>query len=992
MLENQKKNYDDKNVCIAIYDPSKSCKNNITYSENDTIFFSWKNGLLKLPKKNIVIPWSLVQMIKMMSLKSESFFLKKIIIFDEDRMEQENLCLFNFFYKIEHLYSFMMYDDKDIKFIMEHVYYAHIIEVFRFNGFPSVAVVEHVKTWIDLKKGYTLDWLWKNLSLHFKEQGVPNKHVFFSLIAEMEKEIELPNQILNYLSEFEKHWFLGKNVQENRNKDDWCMVKKKLSHFFLFLCQQHVNITKLFIFQMKHLDFERMILFCDKCKYFYENRKERSSISSLFLRCNDTAEKLLTYNNEDIKFITTHPFYKNILACYRLCEFPPAAMVRTVDTWVNLKEGITPAWIYDNLSLNFKGSKIPEKEVFFSCVAHVERDINFILYSQTIEYGLKKDKRDNNQKCSDDYNEKNIDKVHALLLLLIRKKIYDVLLFINIILELDADQISDFCDKIIYFYSTAKETRSIVPIFLDSMEKVYLFLENSYEDIKFVAQHSFYRFIVMVYFDVNFPIASCVKEVDAWKCFIGGKNISLIALWTSLAKMFTGCGIPTKEEFLFNSFQLLHNSHDIHEKNHKKKLTAQKIKPNNDNALSLLETDILKDVKSKNKVGKIKYLNSLCSEKSKEKIGELLMFLIKKHIENIALVVDLLFKRVLKFDDNTIADFCNKIMCFYSNTEEKRSLVPSFLSSMKKVNLFLKNTNEEIKFIAQHSCYSEIYKIYFGFCFPKASCVKKFDTWKNIVENITLVSLWKLLAKIFSGLGMPKRGEFLFSCFALVHKQHEICEKKQKNELSLQDKKLNFDDVFLSLLLNADVLNDTQGKNKIANDQEEGGDRRNEDWDEQVLNEIYELFTLLTDKNIENIPSFMDIILKLPNYKITVFCNQVILFYKNNEEKRSIVTIFLNSMKKVNEFLCNNQTNIKFIAQHPYYVHISEVYRGINFPNRFNIQEVESWKEAIQDTTLMYLWKLLAEGFTGYGVPRKEMFFFFFSCCDAFYETHRINK
>ena len=329
-------------------------------------------------------------------------------------------------------------------------------------------------------------------------------------------------------------------------------------------------------------------------------------------------------------------------------------------------------------------------------------------------------------------------------------------------------------------------------------------------------------------------------------------------------------------------------------------------------------------------------------------------------------------------------------MCFYSNTEEKRSLVPSFLNSMEKVSIFLTNTHEDIEFIAQHPFYTEIYKIYFEVCFPNASYVKKFDTWENIIENIRLVSLWKLLAKMFSSSGMPNRGGFLFSCFTLLHKQHKICGKKQQNELTLQEKKSNFDDVLLSLLLNTDVLNDAQGENKKINGQRVS--RCNQDWDEQVLNEIYKLFMLLADKNIEDIPSFMDIILNIKNDKIIVFCNKVMLFYKNNEEKRSIVTIFLNFMKKVNEFLRNNQTNIKFIAQHPYYVHISEVYRGINFPNRFDIQEVESWKEAIQDTTLMYLWKLLAEGFTGYGVPRKEMFFFFFSCCDAFYETHRINK
>ena len=413
-----------------------------------------------------------------MPLEKKSLLLKKIVFFDANNLKQKKICLFNFFYKLEHLDSFLMHDDKDIKFIMDYVHYVDIVEVFRFCGFPSVEVVEDVKTWIDLEKGYTLNWLWKNLSLHFKEQGVPNKHVFFSLIAEMEKKMELPSQILNYLSEFEKRWFLGKNVPENRNKDDWCMVKRKLSSFFSFLCSQNINIIKLFIKQMKYFDLEKMILFCDKCKYFYENRPEKWSISSIFLRCNYRAKEFLEYNNEDIKFIATHPFYKNILALYRECGFPPATMVREVDTWVNIKEGITPEWLWNNLSLNFKGAKIPKKEIFFYSVTHVERDISFIGYYQIIKYKLKKETRDNNQKCSDGYNEKNIDKAHELLVLLARKKIEDVFSFINIALELSADQIADFFDKIIYFYSTAKENKINCAYFFRLYEKgVFIFRE-----------------------------------------------------------------------------------------------------------------------------------------------------------------------------------------------------------------------------------------------------------------------------------------------------------------------------------------------------------------------------------------------------------------------------------------------------------------------------------------------------------------------------------
>ena len=54
LLESQKKNYDDKNVHIAIYAPSKSYKKNIIYSKNGIIFYSFKNGLLKLPEKKFL--------------------------------------------------------------------------------------------------------------------------------------------------------------------------------------------------------------------------------------------------------------------------------------------------------------------------------------------------------------------------------------------------------------------------------------------------------------------------------------------------------------------------------------------------------------------------------------------------------------------------------------------------------------------------------------------------------------------------------------------------------------------------------------------------------------------------------------------------------------------------------------------------------------------------------------------------------------------------
>ena len=949
-----------------------------------------KNGLLKLPEKEIFIPLSLVQLIKIMPLEKKSLLLKKIVFFDANNLKQKKICLFNFFYKLEHLNSFLMRDDKDIKFIAEYVHYVDIVEVFRFCGFPSVEVVEDVKTWIDLEKGYTLNWLWKNLSLHFKEEGVPNKHVFFSLIAEMEKKIELPSQILNYLSEFENHWFLGKNVPENRNKDDWCMVKRKLSSFFSFLSSQNIRVTKLFIIQMKHLDFEKMILFCDKCKYFYENRPEICSLPSLFLKCNDVAEKLLTYNHEDIKFIATHPFYKNIVEIYRLREFPPATMVRTVDTWVNITEGMTPAWIWNNLSLNFKGVGIPKKEVFFSQVVGVERNVEFMRYCQIIEYGLKKNIKNNNQKVIDVYNEKNINKAHELLMFLARKKIYNALSFIDILLELDTDKISYFCDKIMYFYSTAKEERSIVPIFLDSMDKVYLFLENSYEDIEFIAQHSAYSFIVEVYFGVSFPIASCVKEVDTWQYFVEEKKISSVELWILLAKMFTSCGVPTKEQFFLDRLKLSHSSDYIHEKKQKEKLALQKIKPIHNKILLFLSSDIdmLKGAPGTNKIKIGKKRNDFCSKKSKEKIGELLAFLIKKRIENIALIIELLYKLMLDIDDNTIADFCDKIMCFYSNTEEKRSLISSFLNSMEEVNLFLMNTNEEIEFIARHPCYSEIYKIYFRVCFPSASCVKRFDTWENIVENITLVSLWKLLAKIFPGYGVPKRGEFLFHWFELSHKQHKIYEKNQVNELTLQEKKSNFDSVLLSSSLNIDMLNDVERRNQISHDQ---GARGSEVWNEKVIDKINALFTLLEDKKIEDIPSFMDIILQLNNDSIDVFCSKVMLFYANNGEKRAIVTIFLNSIKKVNLFLNNNsKKNIEWIAQHSHYLYISEVYRGVDFPNAHDIKAVESWKNIYKNRKLVFLWKVLAKVFSGYGVPSKEMFSFFCSCCDAFYEKNKI--
>ena len=980
LLESKKKNYYDKNIHIAIYDSSKSCKNNMIFSENNIVFYPWKNDVLKLLGKNISIPCSLVKLIKIMPLEQESLFLKKIILFDVYSMTQENLCLFNFFYKIEHLYSFLMHDDKDIKFIMNHVYYASIVEVFRFYGFPSVAVVEHVKTWVDLKKGYTLDWLWKNLSLHFKEQGVPNKHVFFSLIAEMEKEIELPNEILNYLSEFENHWFLSERIPKNCNKDDWCMVKKKLNNFFSFLFSQNITISKLFITQMKYFDLEKMILFCDKCKCFYENRQEIWSISSLFLRSTHATETLLKYNNEDIKFIATHPFYKNILVIYRRCEFPPATMVREVDTWVNLREGITPVWIWNNLSFNFKASEIPEKKVFFSSVAHVTRNIYFIRCYQIIKYGLKQEKRDNNQKCSDAYNKKNVDKAHDLLMLLARKKIDNPFSFINIVLELDTDKIADFCDKIIYFYSKAKETRSIIPIFLDSMEKVYLFLENSYEDIEFIAQHSAYLFIAEVYFGVNFPVASCVKKADTWKRFVGGEDVSLITLWILLEKMCTHCGVPTKEEFLLRCLESLHTNYNFHEKNKKEKLTVKKRKLSSCGMFVLLSSsiDILNNVESKNKINDDGKLNDICSKKSKEKIGELLIFLMKKRIENIALFYEL----ILELDDNIMADFCDKIMHFYSNTEEKKSIVLSFLNSIEKVNLFLMNTNEEIEFIARHPCYAEIYKVYYAVCFPSASCVKKFDTWENVVENITLVLLWKLLAKLFPGCGVPKRGTFLFDWFELSYKQHKICKKEQKNEFTLQEKKLNFDNAMLSLSFNTDMLNAPKIKNKIINNQRKTWI---ENWDEKIINKIHALLMLLENKNIEDIPSFMNIILQLKNNSIIIFCSNMMLFYLNNEEKKSIVTLFLNSMKKVNVFIHKNtKKNIKFIAQHPHYLYIVEVYRGVNFPDACDVKEIESWKEVTQEKTSIFLWKLLAKTCAGYGVPSKEMFLFLCSCCYVF--------
>ena len=168
-----------------------------------------------------------------------------------------------------------------------------------------------------------------------------------------------------------------------------------------------------------------------------------------------------------------------------------------------------------------------------------------------------------------------------------------------------------------------------MPIFLDSMKKVYLFLENSREDIKFIAQHSAYPLIVKVYFGVNFPIASYVKEVDTWQYFVGEKKISSIELWTLLVTMSTCCRVPMKEEFFIYYFQLSHNSHDIYEKNQKKELTVQKIKLNNDNALSLpsLNMDTLNDFKSKKKLGNGDKGNDICSKKSKEKIGKLLTFL-----------------------------------------------------------------------------------------------------------------------------------------------------------------------------------------------------------------------------------------------------------------------------------------------------------------------------------------------------------------------------
>ena len=980
VLESKKKGSDDKNVNVAIYNVFKPCKNNVTSSKNGTIFYLWENGLLKLPKKNIAIPLSLVQLIKIMPLKKESLFLKKMRTFDANGLTQKNLCLFNFFYKLEHLYSFLMHDDKDIKFIMDHVYYVDIVEVFHFCGFPSVEDVEHVKTWINLKKGYTLDWLWKNLSLHFKEQGVPNKYVFFSLIAEMEKEIELPSQMSNYFSEFEKRWFLGKKALKHRHKNDWCMVKKKFNNFFSFLSSRNIKITKFFIMQMKYFDFEKMILLCDKCKCFYENRPEAFAIPPFFLNSDYEDDKLLKYNHEDIKFIATHPFYENILVLYHGRAFPSATMVRTVDnTWVNIKEGMTPEWIWDNLSRYFKNAGIPKKEVFFSQVVGVERNVEFMRYCQIIEYGLKKN---NNQKVIDDYNEKNINKAYELLMFLARKKIYNALSFIDIVLELNYEQVADFCDKIIWFYSKAKETRSIIPIFLDSMEKVYLFLENNREDIEFIAQHSAYLLIVKVYFGVNFPIASCVKKVEAWKFVVGKKEISSVELWTFLAKMFTNCGVPTKKEFFLYGLKLPDNSHDIYKKTRQEQLALQKTKLIHNNTLSLLslKSETLNDDKSKNTVSNRK--------KSKEKIGELLTFVIKKRIENIALIIELLYQLMLDLDDNTIADFCDKIMCFYSNTEEKRSLISSFLKSMEEVKLFLMNTNEEIEFIARHPCYSEIYKICFGVCFPSASCVKRFDTWENIVENITLVSLWKLLAKIFPGYGVPKRGTFLFHWFELSHKQHKIYEKNQVNELTLQEKKSNFDRVFLSLSLNIDMLNDVERRNQISHDQ---GGRGSEVWNEKVIDKINALFTLLEDKKIEDIPLFMDTILQLNNDSIDVFCSKVMLFYANNGEKRAIVTIFLNSIKKVNLFLNNNsKKNIEWIAQHSHYLYISEVYRGVDFPNAHDIKAVGSWKNIYKNRKLVFLWKLLAKVFAGYGVPSEEMFFFFYSCCDAFYEKNQI--
>ena len=178
----------------------------------------------------------------------------------------------------------------------------------------------------------------------------------------MEKEIKLSNQASIYLFNLEKRWHLGKKVPEHRNKDEWCMVKRKLSSYFSFLYSKKIEITIMFMRQMQNFDFEKMISFFDKCKCFYENRPEKWTISSLCLRSKDTIEKLLKYNHEDIKFIARHPFYKNILAIYHWREFPSATMVREVDTWVNIREGITPKWIWNNLSLNSKSSKIPEKE------------------------------------------------------------------------------------------------------------------------------------------------------------------------------------------------------------------------------------------------------------------------------------------------------------------------------------------------------------------------------------------------------------------------------------------------------------------------------------------------------------------------------------------------------------------------------------------------------------------------------------------------------
>ena len=960
---------------------------------NDDIEVTLCKFFIFLSKNKINIMDSMVIMMATMDVKLLPLFCEKTILFYQNYFGEGFPVFFEFFDGVEDLELFANYKNKNIKFIAKHPYYAQIEKIYHYCGFPFAPTVQGVETWINLNKGMTLSWLWEHLSDYFEGYEIPEKTNFFSIFAKYKE-----NTMFFY--EF------NQCVPNIISGDNFCVKTKKKLHIFLmhFFLKKNKIIYSLCLIINQMTEYE-LLLFIDKVRCFYENISQKDSALSNFITNYEKAKKFIRYKNRDIKFIAKHPCYSYLMEIYCKCEFPPVDVVKEVDSWIYLHSGLTLEQLWKNFLKYFKAKGIPKEQLLFFQTMYIKGDRNFF---KNIENWLSilKERRVQKYKVTDDgIHSKKIDqKLYCLFGILLEKRVADINSFVEVMIELQDDDLLAFCSMVTYFYINCEEKRSIVTLFLNTSEKVKLFIKYNKKDIKYITDHPYYKSIFKIYDGVGFPIIYEVKNVKylfyihmhSFK--VGGEFATIPWLWGVLEDTLCGKGLASRHRVfhhLYMSKKLYAIPHD-----EEKKIIGQKIidkiviyvkkvrctlldipdeliEINHcDECIDLITLINFIDLIDSNK--SIDFINctdaNIWNDVIQKNVKSLFQILIRVHH-----IVDPRWFFILKdMQCVDLISLCRRATMFYvialqgeygMDLARKKifQLLSFFPNKGKSVSNFINMNLSNITSIASHSCLPQLSIFYFECGFPDFDEVSLVSSW-TCCQYFEECYIWYLLSKNFSGKNIPEESVFLQMVLLKNHYFLIFPEQDKKYFSKYINEKM---EIFFK---KRSCWRQLASSKKFAL---------------QIL--FYSFFSnekIYTVENSDNVPNSFWSCLGMVSYRpfFISFCLKMAYFFEKIDTfRKTLLCKFICNISVAEQFVEMDIDHIHFLLSHPSIYDILMIFDD-QMPSIKSIKEVAKWSCVEHEGGLSDVWNKMGYLFSGYkALPMEFQFLNKLSCFNTQY-------